>query len=96
MTIWFVSRHPGALEWMRQHGPAFDRHVPHLELTDVQSGDQVIGTLPVHLAAQVCERGAGYWHLVLDMPEEARGRELSAEQLAYLGVTLTSFDIRQP
>ncbi len=96
MTTWFVSRHPGALEWMRQHGPAFDRHVPHLELTDVQSGDLVIGTLPVHLAAQVCGRGADYWHLVLNMQEGARGRELSAAELADLGATLTPFEIRQP
>ena len=94
MTIWFVSRHPGALQWMQQHGPAFDRHVPHLDPADVQRGDTVIGTLPVHLAAQVCARGAVYLHLVLETPPEARGRELSAQELAALGATLQGFDIR--
>ncbi len=27
MTTYFVSRHPGALQWMQAHGPAFDRHL---------------------------------------------------------------------
>ena len=73
MTTWFVSRHPGALHWMRQHGPVFDRHVPHLDPAQVQPGDTVIGTLPVNLAAQVCARGAAYWHLALEMPDRRAG-----------------------
>ena len=93
MTTWFVSRHPGALQWMRQHGPAFDFHVPHLDPADVQRGDTVIGTLPVHLAAQVCARGAAYLHLVLAAPQEARGRELSAQELQDMGATLQRFTI---
>ena len=94
MTTWFVSRHPGALQWMQQHGPAFDCHVPLLDPPDVQRGDTVIGTLPVHLAAQVCARGAAYLHLVLAAPQEVRGRELSAQELLSLGATLQPFDIR--
>ena len=41
MTTWFVSRHPGALQWMQQCGPAFDCHVPHLDTAQVQRGDTV-------------------------------------------------------
>lgn len=93
MTTWFVSRHPGALHWMQQHGPAFDHHVAHLDLAQIQPGDCVIGTLPVNLAAQVCARDAAYWHLSLEMPAEARGRELSAPELLALGATLERFDI---
>ena len=93
MTTWFVSRHPGALQWMKQHGPAFDRHVPHLDPAQVQPGDCVIGTLPVDLAAQVCTRGAAYWHLTLALPADARGRELSAQELLSLGATLQPFNI---
>lgn len=94
MTRWFVSRHPGALQWMQQHGPTFDRHVPHIDPADVQPGDTVIGTLPVHLAAQVCARGAAYVHLTLAMPPQLRGQELSTEDLRVLGATLQPFDIR--
>ena len=93
MTTWFVSRHPGALQWMQQCGPAFDCHVPHLDPADVRRGDTVIGTLPVHLAAQVCARGATYWHLVLAMPAQQRGQELSAQELLALGATLQQFHI---
>lgn len=46
MTTWFVSRHPGALQWMHRHGPSLDRHVTHLAAADVQPGDRVYGTLP--------------------------------------------------
>ena len=93
MTTWFVSRHPGALQWMQQHGPAFDCHVPHLDPAQVQRGDTVIGTLPVHLAAQVCARGAAYLHLVLEMPAQQRGQELSATELQALGATLQPFHV---
>ena len=94
MTTWFVSRHPGALQWMQQCGPAFDCHVPHLDPAGVQRGDTVIGTLPVHLAAQVCARGAAYLHLVLEMPAQQRGQELSASELQALGATLQPFHVQ--
>lgn len=93
MTTWFVSRHEGALHWMQQHGPVFDRHVPHLDPADVKPSDRVIGTLPIHLAAQVCARGASYWHLTLAVPNEVRGRELSADALLALGATLQRFQV---
>ena len=44
MTTWFVSRHPGALEWIRQEEVAFDIHVPHLDIIHITAGDVVIGT----------------------------------------------------
>ena len=75
MTTWFVSRHGGALQWMQHNGRAFDRHVAHLDPIKVLPGDAVIGTLPVHLAAQVC----------------ARGRELGLQELQALGATLQRF-----
>ena len=97
MSTWFVSRHPGALQWMRAHGPAFARHVTHLEESDFQqlgSGDIVIGSLPVHLAARVCACGAQYWDLTLNMPASARGKELSADELRGMGAALGRFEVR--
>jgi len=94
MTVWFVSRHPGALVWARSHGVHADRVVPHLEVAQVNSGDVVVGTLPVNLAAEVCAQGAQYWHLRLDLPAEQRGRELAAEELDAFGAGLARYEVR--
>lgn len=93
MTTWFISRHPGALHWVQRHGPAFDRHLAHLDLNlgRVRAGDTVVGTLPVNLAARVCAAGARYVHLSLDLPADWRGRELSAVQLDAAQARLQEF-----
>ncbi|WP_019627863.1 CRISPR-associated protein Csx16 [Thioalkalivibrio sp. AKL10] len=90
---YFVTRHPGAVEWARRQGLAVDESLAHLNPEILQPGDRVLGTLPVHLAAQVCERGARYLHLSLDLPAEARGRELSADELEACGVRLEEYRV---
>jgi CRISPR-associated protein Csx16 len=97
MTIFFVSRHPGALRWIQDHGIAFDRHLPHLSMEEVRPGDTVIGSLPVNLAAEVCARGATYRHLSLKIAADDRGRELSAEELQQYDACLeTCFVEKRP
>jgi CRISPR-associated protein Csx16 len=41
--------------------------VPQFDVARVRAGDREIGSLPVHLAADVCVRGARYLHLSLDL-----------------------------
>lgn len=94
MTTWFVSRHPGAIEWARQYGLRVDRLVSHIDSTQVQAGDTVMGTLPVQLAAAVCQQGATYFHLTLDLPAHWRGRELNAEELRHCNARLEAFEVR--
>lgn len=105
MTTHLVTRHPGALEWLLDQGSdLIERgsikhraveYVPHLEPARIEPGDVVIGTLPVHLAAQVCARGARYFNLSLDVPAHQRGRELTAEDLARYGARLEEYAIRK-
>lgn len=95
MTIWFVSRHPGAIEWARRQGIHYDIHVAHLDPAKVDAGDKVIGSLPVNLAAEVCALGAEYWNLSLRLKPADRGRELSAEALQDCGATLEHYEIRK-
>lgn len=76
MAVWFVSRHAGAISWMKKQGIKVDRWVAHLDTGEVTAGDIVIGTLPVHLAAAVCARGARFFFLELHLRAEQRGREL--------------------
>lgn len=94
MTTYFISRHPGAIEWAARQNMAVDQLIAHLDPAIINAGDAVIGSLPVNLAAQVCAAGAAYWHLSLELPAELRGRELSADDLQRLGARVERFDIQ--
>jgi CRISPR-associated protein Csx16 len=93
MSTYFVTRHPGAVEWATKNGFAGVDVVNHFDPKVVNVGDKVIGNLPVDLAAVVCRRGGEYHHLVLDLPPEARGKELSAEDMDAYGAKVQRFDV---
>jgi len=95
MTTFFVTRHAGALDWARGQNITFDRHVTHLVPDEIGQGDSVLGSLPVHLAAEVCRRGARYFNLSLDLPEKLRGQELGAEALRQCQGRLEEFTVRR-
>lgn len=94
MTVWFVSRHPGAIDWARQQGLQIDRWVTHLDTGAPEPGDTIIGSLPAGTAAELCARGIRYLHLQLDLPEEWRGRELTKEQLVKACARLIELDVQ--
>ena len=94
MTTWFVTRHPGAIEWATRRGLPIHRQVHHLDPETIRPGDVVIGTLPLNLAAQVCARGGRFYTLSLDLPPQTRGRELSADDLERYGARLEEYRIQ--
>lgn len=96
MTTFLVTRHPGALEWAARQGFPIDRRLDHLDPPDIQPGDTVIGTLPVHLTAEVCARGGRFFNLSLDLPPAARGTELSADDMDRYGARLEEYLIDKP
>ena len=89
----FVGRHPGAVEWVQRWGLRVNAHVEHLDITTIQAGDTVIGSLPVDKVAAVCRVGGEYYHLCIDIPSHLRGQELSADQLDACGATLRPFHV---
>jgi len=95
MTTFFVSRHPGAIEWSARKQLAVGRFVRHLDVAGIAAGDVVIGTLPVHMAGEVCARGADYLHLALELPAAARGRELDADELERYGARLEHMRVKR-
>lgn len=95
MTTYFVTRHPGAIDWAKAAGIAYDEHIPHLDPAIIAPGDVVIGSLPVHLAAEVCARGGRYLNLSLDLPAHLRGRELDAATLAEINARLEEYEVRR-
>jgi CRISPR-associated protein Csx16 len=90
MASYFVTRHPGAIEWACRQGITATK-LAHLDPSHIEAGDTVLGVLPVHLIAILNAKGARYLHLELDMAEEDRGRELSADDLDRLGARLNEY-----
>lgn len=95
MTTFFVTRHPGALDWAYQQGIGYDEHVAHLDLEKVGVNDTIIGSLPVHLAAAVCAKGARYFNLSIALPENLRGHELDAATLIACAARLEEYSIKK-
>lgn len=96
MTTLFVSRHAGAIEWIKtQPNWQIDEFIAHLDLAQVKAGDVVVGTLPVHLAAQVCEKGAIFYFLQMPQELATRGSEYSAQQMSQAGACLTRFHVQK-
>ena len=94
MASYFVTRHPGAIEWACRQGIVATM-LSHLDPGRVETGDTVLGVLPVHIVAAINAKGARYLHLELDMAEEDRGRELSAGDLDRLGARLIEYRARR-
>jgi len=91
----FVIRHPGAWDWAAEEGFVVDELTGHLDPDRIEPGDTVIGSLPVNLAATVCEQGGTYLHLTLALPPALRGRELSAGQMRELGARIEPFPVQR-
>lgn len=96
MAIYFVSRHAGAIEWIKQQTQwHIDEFVPHLDTAKLQAGDVVLGTLPLHLAAEVCERGAKFYFLMMPQEFAKRGSEYTASDMSDAGAALQRFEVRK-
>lgn len=93
MRTIFVTRHPGARDWAERHGFKGVECVAHFT-PSTEASVRVIGTLPVHLAAEVCRQGGEYWHLSLEVPPEYRGRELSADDMERFGAVVERYEVR--
>ncbi len=93
MATLLISRHPGVAAWVHRQGYRVDREIEHLEPDAIRQGDVVIGILPFQMAAEVCRRGARFLALILDLPLNARGRELSPEEMEGFGARLMEYQV---
>ena len=90
--IVIVSRHQGALNWLKKHHPEFDNveYFSHINEKDIKD-NIVIGTLPINLAKLAKE----YWHLSMSIPSEMRGVELTIEDMENLDCKIEGFIIKR-
>jgi len=95
MSSYFISRHAGAIDWAKQQGIKIDEQIAHLDTDQLKAGDKVYGTLPINLVAQINALGVRYFHLSLNLPKEARGKELSAELMQRFGATLEEYTAKK-
>ena len=78
-----VSRHAGAIEWLRRQGIT-GTVIEQANVADVR-GKVVVGNLPLHLAAAAHQVGS------IDLPgltREQRGKDLSAEEMDAAGAVI--------
>ena len=91
MTTYFISRHAGAVDWAKAEGFHVDQRLTHFDATIIKAGDNVLGTLPINLVAEVNARGGNYFHLTLELPSDARGKELTADDMRQYGARLEAY-----
>jgi len=97
MSTKFVTRHPGALDWLKSQYPSIAESATtfsHFDVTkDVEAGDVVVGVLPVNLVADVCSRKARFIALQMVLPAEMRGKELSEADMISCGASLQEYHV---
>ncbi|HIF9493542.1 TPA: CRISPR-associated protein Csx16 [Photobacterium damselae] len=96
MAMYFISRHPAALEWVNTQNIKIDHWLEHLlDLSLFVSGDIVLGTLPIQLVAALNQKGVQYGHFSLTVPPQWRGSELNLEQVLQCQPEITYFHVEQ-
>jgi CRISPR-associated protein Csx16 len=86
--IIIVTRHAGAIAWLRAKGFAGDV-VTHLTRETIQPGNTYIGVLPVPIIQQILDTGSRFYLLV--MPEVTlaqRDREMTPVEMDTAGARL--------
>jgi CRISPR-associated protein Csx16 len=93
VTTYLITRHAGAVAWVRRQGIDF-KEVSHLDdATAIKPGDRVIGPLPLSKIADVVAAGARYEAIEMDLPEGARGSELTADDMERYGARLVRYRV---
>jgi putative CRISPR-associated protein (TIGR02620 family) len=88
-SIVIVTRHAGAVKWLRQHG-YIGEVLDHVDDPAQVRGKIIVGALPQHLAAVALE----LW--TIDMPrlsQEQRGKDLSPEEMDAAGAQLHRYKV---
>jgi putative CRISPR-associated protein (TIGR02620 family) len=90
-----VTRHKALLEFLKEGSYAYYGDIPVIEHATVEDvkGKHVVGVLPMHLACHA----ASITEVILDIPPELRGVELSTDQLreCYRGIATYRVEVTE-
>jgi CRISPR-associated protein Csx16 len=89
--ILIVSRHAGAVEWLKLHGITGEV-VGHITDPRQVMGKVVYGILPLHLAALAAKV------VVIDLPglqADQRGKDLTPEEMDAAGAVMSTYRVRR-
>lgn len=89
---WLVTRHQATKDWLLAK-MGFDSIVDHLDINLIHDGDEVVGVLPINIAAEVCAKGARYFHVAIQVTKDQRGKELDDQELAQLDPKLIEYQV---
>ncbi len=93
MKTIIVTRHPGAVEWLRRKG--FQGEViQHLAEIPTEP-TRVVGVLPLVLAYQLLAAGHEVYLIEFPVRNGPRGQELTAEEMEAAGAKLLRFGLRE-
>lgn len=90
---WLVSRHEATKKWLLNTSTHFDEVIDHLDINLIHDGDEVVGVLPINIAAEVCAKGARYFHVAIQVTKDQRGKELDDQELAQLDPKLIEYQV---
>lgn len=80
MKVVIVSRHPATVNLLKSKYPDAEI-ISHMTEDNIPSNALVIGNLPIEMIAKVLEKGNRFVSVVLNIPQELRGKELNEEEL---------------
>ncbi|MCD9527529.1 CRISPR-associated protein Csx16 [Photobacterium carnosum] len=96
MATYFISRHPAALEWVKQQNVIIDHCLRHLlDMSLFTLGDVVLGTFPIQLVAALNKKGIKYGHFSLTVPPQWRGMELDLAQILQCQPEISYFHVEK-
>ena len=86
-----VTRHQGLVEFLTQEGYTWDEVVSHVSDPSILDGKDVLGVLPIGLAA----RCRSISELQLNLPAELRGKELSVDQTRQYAMGIKTYYVSE-
>ena len=87
-----ISRHPGAIKWLKEkleEDCEVKEHFTSEDISELTGGDKVYGILPIPLVSEVLKKGADFY--LISLPVVAfseRGNELTPEGMEKAGAKI--------